>query len=63
MAFPSDLDIARCGAQAAGTCDELRRAFDVGTSAGIARKYGLLLTNLRGTAGPDRFIRGAGRGL
>jgi methylenetetrahydrofolate reductase (NADPH) len=29
----------------------------VGTSAGIAKKYGLSLTNLMGTAGPDRFIR------
>ena len=31
--------------------------FGVGTGAGIARKYGLSLTNLIGTAGPDRFIR------
>ncbi|NYH79103.1 hypothetical protein FHR84_002437 [Actinopolyspora biskrensis] len=31
--------------------------FGVGTSAGIARKYGLsLMTNLMGTAGPDRFL-------
>ncbi|MER6077152.1 methylenetetrahydrofolate reductase [Streptomyces sp. NPDC001833] len=30
--------------------------FGVGTSASIARKYGLSLTNLMGTAGPDRFI-------
>ena len=30
--------------------------FGVSTSAGIARKYGLSLTNLLGTAGPDRFI-------
>ncbi len=30
--------------------------FGVGTSAGIAKKYGLSLTNLFGTAGPDRFI-------
>ncbi len=29
----------------------------VSTSAGIAKKYGLSLTNLMGTAGPDRFIR------
>ncbi|MFB9378364.1 methylenetetrahydrofolate reductase [Kineococcus gynurae] len=29
----------------------------VSTSAGIARKYGLSLTNLLGTAGPDRFVR------
>ncbi|MFI9628853.1 methylenetetrahydrofolate reductase [Streptomyces sp. NPDC052042] len=31
--------------------------FGVGTSASIARKYGLSLTNLMGTAGPDRFLR------
>jgi len=31
--------------------------FGVGTSAGIAKKYGLSLTNLMGTAGPDRFLR------
>ena len=31
--------------------------FGVSTSAGIARKYGLSLTSLMGTAGPDRFIR------
>jgi methylenetetrahydrofolate reductase (NADPH) len=30
--------------------------FGVGTSAAIARKYGLSLTNLMGTAGPERFI-------
>ncbi|WP_017973078.1 methylenetetrahydrofolate reductase [Actinopolyspora halophila] len=30
--------------------------FGVGTSAGIAKKYGLSLTNLVGTAGPDRFL-------
>jgi methylenetetrahydrofolate reductase (NADPH) len=30
--------------------------FGVGTSAAIAKKYGLSLTNLMGTAGPDRFI-------
>jgi len=30
--------------------------FGVGTSAGIARKYGLSLAGLLGTAGPDRFI-------
>jgi methylenetetrahydrofolate reductase (NADPH) len=29
----------------------------VSTSAGIAKKYGLSLTNLMGTAGPDRFIQ------
>ncbi|MBY8859220.1 methylenetetrahydrofolate reductase [Nocardia sp. CA2R105] len=32
------------------------RRFGVGTSAGIAKKYGFSLTNLLGTAGPDRFI-------
>jgi len=31
--------------------------FGVGASAGIARKYGFSITNLMGTAGPDRFIR------
>ena len=31
--------------------------FGVGTGASIARKYGLSLTNLMGTAGPDRFLR------
>lgn len=31
--------------------------FGVASSAGIARKYGMSLTNLLGTAGPDRFIR------
>ncbi|MFJ2608487.1 MULTISPECIES: methylenetetrahydrofolate reductase [unclassified Streptomyces] len=30
--------------------------FGVGTSASIARKYGFSLTNLMGTAGPDRFL-------
>ncbi|MEU6192237.1 methylenetetrahydrofolate reductase [Streptomyces sp. NPDC047061] len=30
--------------------------FGVGTSTSIARKYGLSLTNLMGTAGPDRFL-------
>ena len=29
----------------------------VGAGASIARKYGLSLTNLVGTAGPDRFLR------
>ncbi|MFF2009307.1 methylenetetrahydrofolate reductase [Streptomyces sp. NPDC058195] len=32
--------------------------FGVGTSASIARKYGLSLTHLVGTAGPDRFLHG-----
>jgi methylenetetrahydrofolate reductase (NADPH) len=30
--------------------------FGVASSAGIAKKYGFSLTNLLGTAGPDRFI-------
>ncbi|MEV5847607.1 methylenetetrahydrofolate reductase [Streptomyces sp. NPDC051985] len=30
--------------------------FGVGTSASIAKKYGLSLSNLMGTAGPDRFL-------
>lgn len=34
--------------------------FGVGTSAGIVRKYGISLTNLTGSAGPDRFIRSLG---
>ncbi|WP_262777777.1 methylenetetrahydrofolate reductase [Brevibacterium permense] len=33
------------------------RRFGVGTSAGIVKKYGFSLTNLVGTAGPDRFVR------
>ncbi|MFD6065061.1 methylenetetrahydrofolate reductase [Rhodococcus wratislaviensis] len=32
------------------------RRFGVGSSAGIAKKYGFSLTNLFSTAGPDRFI-------
>lgn len=32
------------------------RRFGVASSAGIAQKYGFSLTNLLGTAGPDRFI-------
>ncbi|WP_207631071.1 MULTISPECIES: methylenetetrahydrofolate reductase [unclassified Actinopolyspora] len=35
--------------------------FSVGTSAGIAKKYGLSLTNLMGTAGPDRFLHDLAR--
>ncbi|MET7568299.1 methylenetetrahydrofolate reductase [Streptomyces sp. NPDC005492] len=31
--------------------------FGVGTGASIAKKYGLSLTGLLGTAGPDRFLR------
>ncbi|MFE3826587.1 methylenetetrahydrofolate reductase [Streptomyces sp. NPDC059092] len=31
--------------------------FGVGTSASIAKKYGFSITNLMGTAGPDRFVR------
>ena len=37
--------------------------FGVGTSAGIARKYGFSITNLMGTAGPDKFIRALAEGL
>ncbi|MGV9968423.1 methylenetetrahydrofolate reductase [Streptomyces olivaceus] len=36
--------------------------FGVGTTTSIARKYGLSLTNLMGTAGPDRFIHALARG-
>ncbi|MFJ9819183.1 methylenetetrahydrofolate reductase [Streptomyces sp. NPDC101151] len=36
--------------------------FGVGTSASIARKYGFSLTNLMGTAGPDRFLHTLARG-
>jgi len=36
--------------------------FGVGTSTGIAKKYGFSITNLMGTAGPDRFIRALGEG-
>ncbi|MCF3101804.1 methylenetetrahydrofolate reductase [Streptomyces roseoverticillatus] len=36
--------------------------FGVGTSAGIARKYGLSLTHLMGTAGPDRFLHALAEG-
>ncbi|WP_030442616.1 methylenetetrahydrofolate reductase [Actinoplanes subtropicus] len=31
--------------------------FGVGTSTSIAKKYGFSITNLMGTAGPDRFLR------
>jgi methylenetetrahydrofolate reductase (NADPH) len=37
--------------------------FGVATSAGIAKKYGFSLTNLLGTAGPDRFITELARRL
>ncbi|WP_327063325.1 methylenetetrahydrofolate reductase [Leifsonia sp. Root112D2] len=37
--------------------------FGVASSAGIAKKYGFSLTNLVGTAGPDRFIRELDRRL
>ncbi|MFG2953667.1 methylenetetrahydrofolate reductase [Streptomyces sp. NPDC048291] len=36
--------------------------FGVGTSASIAKKYGLSLTNLMGTAGPDRFLHALAEG-
>lgn len=32
------------------------RRFGIGSSAGIVKKYGFSLTNLMGTAGPDRLI-------
>ncbi|MFD7936604.1 methylenetetrahydrofolate reductase [Streptomyces sp. NPDC059755] len=31
--------------------------FGVGTSSSVVKKYGFSLTNLMGTAGPDRFLR------
>ncbi|MFD7811516.1 methylenetetrahydrofolate reductase [Streptomyces sp. NPDC059785] len=37
--------------------------FGVGTSASIAKKYGLSLTNLMGTAGPNRFLHDLAEGL
>ncbi|MEX3105889.1 MULTISPECIES: methylenetetrahydrofolate reductase [unclassified Streptomyces] len=39
------------------------RRFGVATSTGIARKYGFSLTQLMGTAGPDRFLRALAAGL
>src|SRR5690625_123709 len=33
------------------------RRFGVASSAGIVKKYGFSLTNLMGTAGPDKFLR------
>ncbi|MEU4659565.1 methylenetetrahydrofolate reductase [Streptomyces sp. NPDC023723] len=36
--------------------------FGVGTSASIAKKYGLSLTNLMGTAGPDTFLHALAEG-
>lgn len=39
------------------------KRFGVASSAGIAKKYGLSLTNLLGTAGPDRFINDLAREL
>jgi len=37
--------------------------FGVGTNAFIIKKYGLSLTNLMGTAGPDNFIRDLAKAL
>lgn len=37
--------------------------FGVATSAGIAKKYGFSITNLLGTAGPDKLITDLGNGL
>ncbi|HEX6352540.1 hypothetical protein [Actinophytocola sp.] len=36
--------------------------FGVSTSMSIARKYGFSITNLMGTAGPDRFVHALGAG-
>ncbi|MFA3875064.1 methylenetetrahydrofolate reductase [Streptomyces sp. MMCC 100] len=36
--------------------------FGVGTSASIAKKYGLSITNLMGTAGPDKFLHALAEG-
>ncbi|MEU2624806.1 methylenetetrahydrofolate reductase [Streptomyces sp. NPDC007157] len=36
--------------------------FGVGTSTAIAKKYGFSLTNLMGTAGPDRFLHALAEG-
>jgi methylenetetrahydrofolate reductase (NADPH) len=54
-----DLPIRIGVAGPAGVRRLLRYAarFGVGTSTGIAKKYGLSLTNLMGTAGPDQFLR------
>ncbi|KAA9166130.1 methylenetetrahydrofolate reductase [Amycolatopsis acidicola] len=38
------------------------RRFGVGTSTGIAKKYGFSITNLLGTAGPDRFLTALAEG-
>ena len=38
------------------------RRFGIASSAGIAQKYGFSITNLLGTAGPDRFIRDLAEG-
>lgn len=39
------------------------KRFGASTSAGIVQKYGLSLTNLVGSAGPDRFVRDLAAGL
>lgn len=39
------------------------KRFGVGSSAGIVKKYGFSLTNLLGTAGPDRFVEDLAAGL
>lgn len=39
------------------------KRFGVSTSTGIARRYGFSLTNLLGTAGPERLIRDLQEGL
>jgi methylenetetrahydrofolate reductase (NADPH) len=38
------------------------RRFGVGTSTEVVRKYGLSLTNLLGTAGPDKFLHALAAG-
>lgn len=39
------------------------KRFGVSTSAGVVQKYGLSLTNLVNSAGPDRFVRDLAAGL
>jgi methylenetetrahydrofolate reductase (NADPH) len=38
------------------------KRFGVGTSTEVVRKYGFSLTNLLGTAGPDKFLHGLAEG-
>lgn len=39
------------------------KRFGASTSAGVVQKYGLSLTNLVGSAGPDRYVRDLAAGL